>query len=498
MELTEAVQHLELLQKKLYAYTCADSSLYLDAVTVAPKNTSEGRGVALSILAGERQKLMTCPETKALLEELGGHLDELDLVHRREVEELRRSCDQLTRIPADEYMAYSELTNRASDVWHKAKEQNDFASFCPVLQELVDYNRKFAGYYDATKKPYDALLNEYERGVDMEMLDNFFTTLRQTIVPLLQKIEQKPQIDDSFLHNYYPVDKQKAFADYIMEVMGLDRGHCGLSETEHPFTLEFNNKDVRITTNYDTHNVASSMFSVLHEGGHAMYELGIRDDLQYTCLAGGVSMGVHESQSRFFENLIGRSRPFVEAIYPKVQEFFPEQLGGISAEQFYRAINKAEPSLIRTESDELTYCLHIMVRYEIEKQLIGGTLEAKDVPAEWAKLYKEYLGIDVPTDREGCLQDSHWSGGSFGYFPSYALGNAYGAQMLHNMEQTVDVAGDSAKGDLSHIAGWLREKVHQYGGLMVPADVVKNACGEFDPHYYTDYLTRKYTELYQL
>ena len=498
MELTEAVQQLELLQKKLYAYTCADSSLYLDAVTVAPKNTSEGRGVALSILAGERQKLMTCPETKALLDELGGHLDELDLVHRREVEELRRSCDQLTRIPADEYMAYSELTNRASDVWHKAKEQNDFASFCPVLQELVDYNRKFAGYYDATKKPYDALLNEYERGVDMEMLDNFFATLRQTIVPLLQKIEQKPQIDDSFLHNYYPVDKQKAFADYIMEVMGLDRGHCGLGETEHPFTLEFNNKDVRITTNYDTHNVASSMFSVLHEGGHAMYELGIRDDLQYTCLAGGVSMGVHESQSRFFENLIGRSRPFVEAIYPKVQEFFPEQLGGISAEQFYRAINKAEPSLIRTESDELTYCLHIMVRYEIEKQLIGGTLEAKDVPAEWAKLYKEYLGIDVPTDREGCLQDSHWSGGSFGYFPSYALGNAYGAQMLHNMEQTVDVAGDSAKGDLSHIAGWLREKVHQYGGLMVPADVVKNACGEFDPHYYTDYLTRKYTELYQL
>ena len=498
MELTEAIQQLELLQKKLYAYTCADSSLYLDAVTVAPKNTSEGRGVALSILAGERQKLMTCPETKALLDELGGHLDELDLVHRREVEELRRSCDQLTRIPADEYMAYSELTNRASDVWHKAKEQNDFASFCPVLQELVDYNRKFAGYYDSTKKSYDALLNEYERGVDMEMLDNFFATLRQTIVPLLQKIEQKPQIDDSFLHNYYPVDKQKAFADYIMEVMGLDRGHCGLGETEHPFTLEFNNKDVRITTNYDTHNVASSMFSVLHEGGHAMYELGIRDDLQYTCLAGGVSMGVHESQSRFFENLIGRSRPFVEAIYPKVQEFFPEQLGGISAEQFYRAINKAEPSLIRTESDELTYCLHIMVRYEIEKKLIGGTLEAKDVPEEWAKLYKEYLGIDVPNDREGCLQDSHWSGGSFGYFPSYALGNAYGAQMLHNMEQTVDVAGDSAKGDLSHIAGWLREKVHQYGGLMVPADVVKNACGEFDPHYYTDYLTRKYTELYQL
>lgn len=498
MELKEALVQLELLQKKLYAFTCADSALYLDAVTVAPKNTAEGRGVALGILAGERQKLMTCPETKALLDTLAGQQEALDLVHRREVEELRRSCDQLTRIPADVYMAYSELTNRASDVWHKAKEQNDFALFCPVLQELVEYNRKFAAYYDASKKPYDALLNEYERGVDMEMLDGFFAALRGTIVPLLHKIAEKPQIDDSFLHNFYPVDKQKAFADFLMEVMGLDRGHCGLGETEHPFTLEFNNKDVRITTNYDPRNVASSMFSVLHEGGHALYELGIRDDLQYTCLAGGVSMGVHESQSRFFENIIGRSRPFVEAIYPKVQAFFPEQLGGISAEQFYRAVNKVEPSLIRTESDELTYCLHIMVRYEIEKQLIGGTLEAKDVPAEWARLYREYLGIDVPTDREGCLQDSHWSGGSFGYFPSYALGNAYGAQMLHNMKQTVDVEGAAAKGDLRPITAWLREKVHQYGGLMIPADVVRNACGDFDPAYYTDYLTRKYTALYQL
>ena len=198
------------------------------------------------------------------------------------------------------------------------------------------------------------------------------------------------------------------------------------------------------------------MYSVRHEGGHALYELGIRDDLQYTCLAGGVSMGVHESQSRFYENLIGRSRPFVEAIYPKVQEFFPQQLGSVSAEQFYRAVNKAQPSLIRTEADELTYCLHVMVRYEIEKQLIGGTLEAKDV------------------------------------------GSAYGAQMLRRMEQDVDVWGAAAKGDLTPITAWLREKVHQYGGLMEPADVVKNACGDFSAEDYIQYLTRKYTGLYGL
>jgi len=211
-----------------------------------------------------------------------------------------------------------------------------------------------------------------------------------------------------------------------------------------------------------------------------------------------VSMGVHESQSRFYENLIGRSLPFIQAIFPRMQEFFPEQLKDVTAEQFYRAVNKAQPSLIRIEADELTYCLHIMVRYEIEKQLIGGTLEVKDIPAEWNRLYKEYLGVDVPDDKHGCLQDSHWSGGSFGYFPSYALGSAYSAQMLRNMEQDFDVWGPVSRGDLSQISGWLGEKVHKYGGLMEPAGVVKNACGDFDPSIYTDYLVKKFTELYDL
>ena len=498
MDQTEKIAQLEMLQKKLYAFNCAESSLYLDAVTVAPKNTAEGRGVALSILAGEHQKLMTSPETKALIADLYAEKESLDQLHRREVEELHRSCEKMDRIPADEYMAYSELTNRASDVWHKAKENDDFASFCPVLQELVDYNRKFAGYYDAEKAPYDALLNEYERGLDQKQLDAFFDTLREGIVPLIKAIGEKPQIDDSFLHLEYPADQQKAFADYLMDVMGLDRGHCGLGETEHPFTLEFNNKDVRITTNYDLHNVASSMYSVLHEGGHALYELGIRDDLQYTCLTGGVSMGVHESQSRFYENLIGRSRAFIGAIYPKVQEFFPAQLGNVTAEQFYRAVNKVEPSLIRTESDELTYCLHVMVRYEIEKQLIAGTLTAKEVPAAWAELYKEYLGIDVPNDRQGVLQDSHWSNGNIGYFPSYAIGSAYGAQYLLELSTELDVDAVVRSGDLTPINSWLEEKIWKYGCMKDPVALFESVCGKFDPDCYVAYLEKKFTEVYGL
>ena len=498
MELTQALERLETLQRKMYAYRCASSSLYLDSVTVAPRDTAQGRGVALGVLAGEEHKLLADPETGALLDFLGERAGELTQLQRRQVEELTRSCRQLRRIPAEEYMAYAQLTNEASDVWHKAKEASDFEMFRPALEKLVDFNRRFAGYYDPDKAPYDALLNEYERGVDTAALDRFFAAVREKLVPVIHAIGEKERPDDSFLFRHYPAEAQRRFSDYLMEVLGLDRAHCTIGETEHPFTLEFNNQDVRITTHYDEDNVASSMYSVIHEGGHAKYELNIADEVQYTCLAGGVSMGVHESQSRFYENLIGRSLPFIQAIFPKIQSFFPQQLADVTAERFYRAVNKAQPSLIRTEADELTYCLHIMVRYEIEKQLIGGALAVADVPETWNRLYKEYLGVDVPDDRRGCLQDSHWSGGSFGYFPSYALGSAYGAQMLRNMERDIDVWGPVSRGDLSAVSAWLKEKVHRFGGLHTPAEVVKNACGEFDPSIYTDYLVKKYSELYDL
>lgn len=498
MDLNEALSGLDELEKKLYAYGAADSALYLDGTTVAPKDTAEGRGVALGVLAGERHKLFSAPQVGELLDLLWERRAELDRLRYRRVEELRRSYAQLTRIPAEEYMEYAVLTNEASDVWHRAKESGDFELFRPVLEKLVAFNIRFAGYYDASKAPYDALLNEYERGVDMAYLDRFFAALRERIVPLLHAVMEKEPPDDSFLRRHYPVEAQRKFSDYLMEVLGLDRAHCTIGETEHPYTLNFNNKDVRITTHYYENDVGNSMYSVIHEGGHAKYELGIRDEVQYTCLAGGVSMGVHESQSRFYENLIGRSLPFIEAVFPRMKEFFPEQLADVTAEQFYRAVNRVQPSLIRTEADELTYCLHIMVRYEIEKRLIGGTLAVKDVPETWNRLYKEYLGVDVPDDRQGCLQDSHWSGGAFGYFPSYALGSAYGAQMLRNMERDMDVWGPVSRGDLSQVSAWLGEKVHQYGGLLEPAEVVKNACGDFDPNVFADYLEKKYSALYGL
>lgn len=495
----QAVADFEKYQSTMAAYNHAMGVLQLDATTAAPSDTWEGRGKTMEVLSEVVYNLSADPANAELLRFLEDHAQELTPVQNRQVAVFRKSYDQIHRIPAQEYIAYNVLLNDAQGIWHKAKLENDFASFAPVLEQIMEYNRKFAGYYNPDMKPYDALLNEFEEGMTTEILDTFFMQLRQTIVPLLAATQQKPAIDDSFLHKYYPVEQQRKLSDYVMELMGLDRSHCGIAETEHPYTTNFNNKDVRITTHYYENNLVSSLFSVVHEGGHALYELGCDDAYNYTNLSGGISMGIHESQSRFYENLIGRSRGFVHAIFPKVQELFPEQLRGVDEEQFYRAINKAQPSLIRTEADELTYCLHIMVRYEIEKQLIGGTLQVCDIPAEWNRLYKEYLGVEVPSDREGCLQDSHWSGGAVGYFPSYALGSAYGPQMLSVMEQELgNIYEDVSCGDLRMVTKWLREHFHRHACLYKPGELFERTCGKFDPQFYTDYLTAKYTDLYAL
>ena len=495
----QAREALKKLEQTQAAYNHALGVLYLDATTAAPSDTWEGRGKTMEVMSQITYDLLVNDENDELLSYLEAHADELDAQTKREVEVLRKSYDQIHRIPAEEYVAYSVLINDAESVWHKAKPEDDFAAFAPYLEKIVDYNRKFAGYYHPEMAPYDALLNEYEEGMNVETLDAFFAQLRQTIVPLIEKIRATKQIDDAFLYRHYPVEIQRKLSDYLMEVMGIDRTHCGIAETEHPFTTNFNNKDVRITTHYFEDNLVSSMFSVIHEGGHALYELGADDCYNYTALAGGVSMGIHESQSRFYENIIGRSPAYVHAVFPKLKELFPEQLADVDENMFYRAINKAEPSLIRTEADELTYCLHIMVRYEIEKQLIGGTLAVKDVPAEWKRLYKEYLGVDVPSDREGCLQDSHWSGGSIGYFPSYALGSAYGAQAVDDLRKTMDLDAQWAAGDLEPLKAALKARVWQWGCMKEPQWLVESLCGgKFDPHHFTEYLKKKYTELYEL
>ena len=494
-----AIEALKKLQKLMAAYNHVLGVTYLDAATAAPKGTYEGRGQTMAVMSQITYDLTAAESNGEMLDYLEAHKAELDPQTLREVEAFRKEYDRIHRIPAEEYVAYSVLLNDAQAVWEKAKNENDYAAFAPYLEKIVAYNAKFAKWYNPDMAPYDALLNEYEEGLNMATLDAFFEKLRQTIVPLIAAVQNAEPVDDSFLRAHYPIEKQRIFSDFLMEVLGLDRNHCGIAESEHPFTTNFNNKDVRITTHYHEDNLASSMYSVIHEAGHALYELGCDDCYNFTFLSGGVSMGFHESQSRFYENLIGRSLPFITLVFPKLQELFPEQLAGVTAEMFWKAVNKAEPSLIRTEADDLTYCMHIMVRYELEKKLIAGEIGVDKVPGEWNRLYESYLGVQVPSDQLGCLQDSHWSGGMIGYFPSYALGSAYGPQLLDVMQKEIgNVEELVSQGKIPVITAWLREHIHRHAGFYKPDVLFQNVCGVFDAGYFTDYLVKKYTRLYNL
>ncbi|MCR5808960.1 MAG: carboxypeptidase M32 [Clostridiales bacterium] len=499
MELNEAVAKFKENVKLLKAYYHAMGVMSYDIETVAPKNAIGGYSDTMAVFSEVTYKLTVNEDNFALLDFLAEHENELDEITRRGAEEARRGLKFMRSIPMDEYVAYQRLVNEASSVWHDAKVENDYPKFEPYLNKLVDYSVRFAKYAEPDMDPYDYWLNEYEKGFTKEVLEGYFAKVRETLVPLIRRVTEAKRPDDGFLKKNYPVWKQRIFSDELMKIMGIDRRDCGIGETEHPFTTGFNKHDVRITTHYHEDAVASSMYSVIHEGGHAIYEMGTADELGETMLASGASCGMHESQSRFYENIIGRSRAFVDLVLPKMKEIFPEELEGVTGEQFYRAINIAEPSLVRTEADELTYSMHVLIRYEIEKKLFSGELSTKDLPAEWNRLYKEYLGVDVPSDKEGCLQDSHWSGGGFGYFPSYSLGSAYGAQMLNAMKKELDVDALVRNGEISRITEWLREHIHKYGMLKDPKELLMISCGEeFKPEYYLDYLTKKFSELYGL
>lgn len=333
----------------------------------------------------------------------------------------------------------------------------------------------------------------------MENLDRFFGLLKKELVPFLKKVmEDGKKIEDSFLKGDYPEEKQEELGRFLAEYVGFDFDRGVMAVSAHPFTTNLHNKDVRITTHY-TDCVDSSMFSVIHEAGHAIYELGIRDDLTLTPVGQGASMGMHESQSRFFENIIGRSRSFWVPIYARVQEMFPEQLGKVELDRFVEAVNKVTPGLIRTEADELSYSLHVLIRYEIEKMLIEEDLDVEKLPQLWADKYEEYLGVRPENPAEGVLQDIHWSQGSFGYFPSYALGSAFGAQLYYHMKEIMDFDGLLKENRVDVIRDYLREHIHQYGKLKDSRQILKDVTGEdFNPEYYVRYLKEKYSTVYGL
>ncbi len=474
-----------------------------DSATLAPEESEENTASIIGVLSDQYFRTLINDEVKALLnklkkEEEQEHLSELE---KSIVKELEKSYEQLEAISPEEYREYSELKAKASGIWERAKEQGDFSKFEPILEKIVKMNQKFIEYrYDESKHkdPYDVLLGDFEPGFTVEKLDEFFGLIKEKLVPFIKEVLEKTKdVDKSYSHLTYPVEKQKEFCTFLAEYIGFDFKKGVMAESAHPFTTNLHNKDVRITSHYYETNFESAMFSIIHEGGHGIYELQVADKLTNTIVGGGASMGMHESQSRFYENIIGRSESFWKPIYGKMQEMYPKQLGNLSLEQFIKGCNKPKAGAVRIEADELTYSLHILIRYEIEKMLFHGELEVKDLPKTWNEKYKEYLGITPKSDSEGVLQDIHWSGGSFGYFPSYALGSAVAAQIYYYMKKIMDFEDALEKGNLETIKSFLREHVHQYGKTRTTNEILKAMTGEeFNPEYYISYLKEKYTKLY--
>lgn len=503
-DIDQLTSRLRALEGKLWTREYLMKIAEFDGATIAPENGAAARGDAMGALAGEHHELLTSSDACALVSELEAAVAAGKLTDPQamaEVRTLARDQREARALPTEEVEAWSRLICEADAVWHKAKNANDWASFEPYIDRIVETLKRHAGYVDPTRDPYDVWLDQYERGMDARAYDQFFDAVRQTVVPLVHAIgERGTQPEAPFLTAHVPDAVQRAMSFDLMKLVGLDLADTCLAFTEHPFSEGFAVGDARVTTHIYEDNLLSNVYSVIHEAGHASYELGVNPAYARTCLEGGTSLGIHESQSRFFENTAGRSRAFMTPLLALLRRYVPEVYGTVSEDELYRAVNIAQPSLVRTEADELTYPLHIMIRYDIERLLFAGEATAKDIPALWAQKTREYLGLDVPNDTLGCLQDTHWSGGSFGYFPTYALGSAYDAQYVPAMERAgVDLDAACAAGDLAPVRAWLRENIWQWGRGKDAGELVEAACGApFDATFYCDYLAKKFGELYQL
>lgn len=485
------------LLKEQSAYGEAIGLMAWDMRTKAPRKGVEGRSEVLGVLSQKVHEIQTSYEMRHYIDELKGGVE--DPIIKRALEEAEETYEKTAKIPTEEYRAYVTLQSQAESVWAAAKDNNDFESFRPYLEKLVDYNRKFADYWGYEGHRYDALLNNYEPGVTVKVLDEVFPKVRKALADLLKQTQDAPsQPDPSVLQGHFPKDKQAQFSEAILERMGYDFEAGRLDETVHPFAIGLNTNDVRVTTKYDERDFRTAIFGTIHEGGHALYEQNIDPNLAFTPLSDGTSMGIHESQSLFWENFISRSEGFWRNHYELFKSYAPAHFQDLPLDQFYPAVNEVKPSLIRIEADELTYCLHIMVRYELEKALIAGEMEVKDLPERWNQKMEDYLGVRPKQDSEGVLQDIHWSGGDFGYFPSYALGYMYAAQLNAKMREQIDVDFYIEKGDFSPVKEWLTENVHKYGKMKKPLQILNDVTGEgLNPDFLVEYLSQKYKKIYK-
>ena len=498
----EKINKLKNLMKELSNLVALSAIAGWDQQVNMPDGAAEDRGEQISTIEKLIHQKGTADELGKLLQDLEPLSEQLDpdSDEARLIKVTRRDYNKRTKVPIDYVGEFTRVSVVAQNVWEKAKKENNFHLFEPYLEKLVEMRRQYADFFKPYQHIYDPLLDDFEPGLKTIEVQDIFKILREKQVALIKAIKEKPQVESSFLKLHYPEKSQLDFGIKVITQFGYDWNRGRQDKSVHPFTTSFGLNDVRITTRISEDFLNPALFGTMHECGHALYEQGIDQKYNRTPLGTGASMAIHESQSRMWENLIGRSLAFWKHFYPLLKETYPSQFGNIDLGTFYKGINIVEPSLIRVEADEATYNLHIMLRLELEIGLMEGSVAVKNLPGEWNARMKEYLGIIPPSDSEGVLQDVHWSSGLFGYFPTYALGNLVSAQLWETMHKDIpDVETQIEKGQFSQLLDWLRQHVHKYGAKYEPQELVKKVTGsKITPEPYLRYLQDKLGQIYHL
>ena len=500
--LEEKLQYVKQILTTAEQYDHAVNILSYDQETICPPDAMEQQGEVLAFLSNLSYKLIKEPAFIEAAEYLYEHRSELEELDRVMAEQLHRNYLQSKNVTPQLQHEFMLTFNRAFVNWSKAREAGDYSLFAPSLKEVADTNRRMIelrGADAAGKTAYDSLLDDYERGMTSDVLDEVFGACKERLIPLLEKITKSPKkIRTDFLSRRVEDEQQAKLVKWLLTQMGFNFNRGAFTTSEHPFTAGMGRFDTRITTHYYPTKFMSSMYSTIHEGGHALFDQNQPQENHDHFIIGGKTLGMHESVSRFYENRIGRSEAFVHFAYPKVCELLPQVMADVSEREFYEAVNAVSPSLIRTEADEFTYTFHIIIRYEIEKALFAGQITVEEIPALWNKKYQEYLGVCPASDREGALQDVHWTSG-FGYFPTYAIGNFYNAMYYNRLKEEVDVNAAIREGNFAPLNNWMIGHVFDRADRLSPKEWIKDITGrEFTPVDFLDYLEAKYSELYEL
>ncbi|MFM9908509.1 MAG: carboxypeptidase M32 [Chitinophagaceae bacterium] len=477
----------------------ASAVLQWDQETYLPSKGASFRGQQIASLSEIAHQLFTDVNLGTLLEELSLR-NNLNSFQKCNIERSSEDYLKQQKFSTGFVRKLAETTQKSFHSWIAARAQNNFKPFQDDLSNLIELKKEEAALLGYSSHPYDALLNDHDKGSTTQLLDGLFDSIRNPLKELFDRIMARPQVKDDFLFQFFPKQLQWDFGLEVLRDIGYDFEAGRQDLAEHPFTTSFNCKDVRVTTRIDENNLGSMIWSCIHEGGHALYEQGLPESEYGLPMGEAASYSIHESQSRLWENHIGRSLQFCEKYLPRLQQSFPQQLENISVIDFYKGINKVQPSFIRTEADELTYHFHVLIRYEIEKGLIEGSIQTKDIPAYWNELYYTYFKLKIPDDRSGCLQDVHWSHGSFGYFPTYTQGSFYGAQFHasalkeKNNKNEKQISNEDNKALLK----WLHKEVYEYGRMYTSEELCLKISGEtLNTQYLLDYLLAKYDNIYQ-